>query len=194
MSENYKDHQYIKTYESSYLNEEKNLNGDLIHASKTEIKHYDINLANTQGMKSMKVKKLFDIHNELIKSNIDAKLFSYLVLNQSEKSKIISSGSNGASVKYLAKKFEVTERKVQKFIAHSIELGMIKKIGKNFYLNPYLSKPFTCTNNMLHQLQLWWDSEPEIEIEFISTKESTKEIISNTSRIIKELEKKDKQY
>ena len=82
MSETYKDHQYIKTYESSYLNEEKNANGNLIYASKTEIKHYDINLANTQGMKSMKVKKLFDIHDELIKSNIDAKLFSYFIFEQ----------------------------------------------------------------------------------------------------------------
>jgi hypothetical protein len=187
MSEKYKDHQYIKTYESSHLSEQTNHNGKVVYATKTEVKHYDINLANMQGMKSMKVKKLFEIHDEIIKSNIDAKLFTYLVTNQSETSKVISSGKNGASVKYLAGKFLVTERKVQQFVSEAIKLDLLKRIGKDLYLNPYLSKPFTATNNMLHQLQIWWDSEPEIEIQFISTKDLKENIIKNTSKIIGEI-------
>ena len=135
----------------------------------------------------MKVKKLFEIHDEIIKSNIDAKLFTYLVTNQSETSKVISSGKNGASVKYLAGKFLVTERKVQQFVSEAIKLDLLKRVGKDLYLNPYLSKPFTATNNMLHQLQIWWDSEPEVEIQFISTKDLKEDIIKNTSKIIGEI-------
>ena len=144
-------------------------------------------LANMQGMKSMKVKKLFEIHDEIIKSNIDAKLFTYLVTNQSDTSKVISSGKNGASVKYLAGKFLVTERKVQQFVSEAIKLDLLKRVGKDLYLNPYLSKPFTATNNMLHQLQIWWDSEPEVEIQFISTKDLKEDIIKNTSKILGEI-------
>lgn len=184
MSDKYKDHQYIKTYESSHLSEQTNQDGKVVYATKTEIKHYDINLANMQGMKSMKVKKLFEIHDELIKSNIDAKLFTYVVTNQSDKSKVISSGKNGASVKYLASKFLVTERKIQQFISEAIKLDLLKRVGKDIYLNPYLVKPFTATNNMLHQLQIWWDSEPEVEIEFITTRDLKEDIIKNTSKII----------
>jgi hypothetical protein len=40
---------------------------------------------------------------------------------------------------------------------------------------------------MLHQLQIWWDSEPEIEIQFISTKDLKEDIIKNTSKIIGEI-------
>ena len=43
MSEKYKDHQYIKTYESSHLSEQTNQNGKVVYATKTEVKHYDIN-------------------------------------------------------------------------------------------------------------------------------------------------------
>lgn len=188
MSEKYKDHQYIKTYESSHLSEQTNQNGKVVYATKTEVKHYDINLANMQGMKSMKVKKLFEIHDEIIKSNIDAKLFTYLVTNQSETSKVISSGRNGASVKYLAGKFLVTERKVQQFVSEAIKLNLLKRVEKDLYLNPYLSKPFTATNNMLHQLQIWWDSEPEVEIKFIKTQDLKKDIIKNTSKILEDLQ------
>ena len=120
-------------------------------------------------------------------SYIDAKLFTYLVTNQSETSKVISSGKNGASVKYLAGKFLVTERKVQQFVSEAIKLDLLKRVGKDLYLNPYLSKPFTATNNLLHQLQIWWDSEPEVEIKFISTKDLKEDIIKNTSKILKDL-------
>ena len=185
--DNYKDHQYIKKYESSILTEKKDANGKVITASKTEIKHYQLNLANKQGMKAMKAKKLFEIHDKLIKSNVDAKLFTYMVTNQSETSKVISSGKNGASVKYLAGKFLVTERKVQQFVSEAIKLNLLKRVGKDLYLNPYLSKPFTATNNMLHQLQIWWDSEPEVEIQFISTKDLKEDIIKNTSKILGEI-------
>lgn len=183
----YKDYQYIKSYESSYLSEQKNEKGVVISATETKLKHYRVNLANKQGMKNMKAKKLFNIHDELIKSNTDAKLFTYMITNQSKKTKVTVTGSNGVSVKFLAQKFEVTERKVQKFISEAIELDMLKRIGKEIYLNPYLVQPFGSNNHILHQLQVWWDSEPVEEITFISESDLKEDVISNTSKILGEM-------
>lgn len=182
--DNYKDHQYIKKYESSILTEKKDANGKVITASKTEIKHYQLNLANKQGMKAMKAKKLFEVHDKLIKSNVDAKLFTYMVTNQSSTSKIVNGASNPATVKYLSTKFDVTERKVQKFISEAIDLDMLKRVNKDLYLNPYLVSPFNCTNNNLHQLQLWWENDPKEEIVFIEKEDIMKEMITNAKKII----------
>lgn len=186
MSE-YKDHQYIKNYESRYLNEQEDANGNVIHANATKVIHYDLNLANTQGMRKMKTKKLFEIHDEIIKSNVDARLFSFIVNNQSLTSRINVSIHKPVTTKYLSEKFNVSERKVQKFISAAIELDMLKRVNKNLFLNPYLSSPFKATNNQLHQLQIWWDSEPEEEIEFVNPKDATKQVIENLNKIKKNI-------
>lgn len=132
-------------------------------------------------------KKLFEIHDELIKSNIDARLFSFMVNNQSKTSMIKISSNYPATTKYMAEKFQVTERKVQKFISSAISLNMLKRVKKDLYLNPYLSSPFSATNNELHQLQIWWDSEPDCEIEFVTKEEITKEIIKNIDKLKKDI-------
>ena len=153
-------------------------------AAEARLVVYQLNLANKQGMKAMKAKKLFEIHDKLIKSNVDAKLFTYMVTNQSSTSKIVNGAINPATVKYLSTKFDVTERKVQKFISEAIELDMLKRVNKDLYLNPYLVSPFNCTNNNLHQLQLWWENDPKEEIVFIEKEDIMKEMITNAKKII----------
>ena len=136
-------------------------------------------------MKRMKVKALGEIHDIVIKSNVDAKLFTYISTHQTSTSKLSKvSSTEGADIKYLAKSFEVTDRKVQKFFAEIIELGLVKKIGKEFYVNPYLIQPFKVTNNMLHQLQIWWNSTPTAEIEFISKEDIMATMLQSSQKIL----------
>ncbi len=189
MEENgkYQDHQYNKVYQSSYLNEVKDNKGNTISASETKLQHYQINLANTQGMKKMKTKKLGDIHDIIVKSNIDARLYTYITTNQSMTSKLLKRTTQAPiDVKYLSGLFDVTDRKIQKFLSEADSLDFIKKINKEFYLNPYLVQPFKTTNNMLHQLQIWWDSNPSLEIVFVSKEDLMASMVTNTKKIIED--------
>lgn len=122
---------------------------------------------NTQGMKNMKYNDLSKVGESVINSNLDARLFFFIIKHQGPNSMLRKSyGKDLATTTYLAKKFNVTPQKVRKFIRDCIELNLLKKIKKNFIINPYMVSPFGSTNNQLHRLQLWWDEDPDYIIEF----------------------------
>lgn len=128
---------------------------------------YQINLANTQGMKNMKYNDLSTIGETIIKSNLDAKMFFFIIRHQSLNSMLKKSyGTDLATTSYIAKKFDVTPQKVRGFIRECIEQKLLKKLSKNFIVNPYIIAPYMIKNNQLHQLQLWWDSNPKSMLTF----------------------------
>lgn len=196
--EEYLDHQYTEKKRITNLKEKVNSNGIVVEAIETRLSTYTISLANTQGMKSMKYNDLSKIGEKIINSNIDAKLFFFIIKHQGSNSMLKKSyGTTLATTSYLAKKFKVTPQKVRKFIRESVEMGLIKKLKTNFIVNPYVSVPYQATNNHLHRLQVWYDENPdyilvteeEIDIDDFE-KESIKvfahKVIGNLPKIEKE--------
>lgn len=165
--ETYKDHQYNEKTRITNLKEKVDSKGKVVEAVETRLSTYQINLANTQGMKNMKYNDLSKVGESVINSNLDARLFFFIIKHQGSNSMLRKSyGKDLATTTYLAKKFNVTPQKVRKFIRDCIELNLLKKIKKNFIVNPYMVSPFGSTNNQLHRLQLWWDEDPDYIIEF----------------------------
>lgn len=165
--EKYLDHQYIEKSRITNLKEVTNSKGEVTQAAEARLVVYQINLANTQGMKNMKYNDLSTIGETIIKSNLDAKMFFFIIRHQSLNSMLKKSyGTDLATTSYIAKKFDVTPQKVRGFIRECIEQKLLKKLSKNFIINPYIIAPYMIKNNQLHQLQLWWDSNPKSMLTF----------------------------
>ena len=158
----YLEHQYSEKKRITNLKEKVNSNGKVVEAVESRLSTYTINLANTQGMKNMKYNDLSKIGEKVINSNVDSKLFFYIIKHQGANSMLKKSyGQELATTSYLAKKFNVTPQKVRKFIRECLEEGLIKKLKTHFIVNPYISAPYKATNNQLHRLQVWYDEDPE---------------------------------
>lgn len=166
MSE-YREDQYSEKKRITNLKEVVNTSGKVTQAVESKFITYQLNLANTQGMKQMKYNTLSEIGEEIICSNLDAKMFFYILKNQSTSSMLRKSyGRELATTTYLAKTFNVTPQKVRGFIRKCIENNLLKKLKTNFIVNPYIISPYKSTNNKLHQLQLWFDEDPDYILEF----------------------------
>ena len=66
--EKYLDHQYIEKSRITNLKEVTNSKGEVTQAAEARLVVYQINLANTQGMKNMKYNDLSTIGETIIKS------------------------------------------------------------------------------------------------------------------------------
>lgn len=160
MSE-YKKHQYSKQFEAISLHQKTNSTGQVIQATETRLQHFNINLANTQGMKKVKYNHYSDIGPKVIASQLDAELFFYITKHQNSTSMLTKASSTDlATSKYLASRFDVTPQKIRGFMRKCVENGLLKKLKHNYIINPYILSPYNCKNYVLHQLQLWWDTSP----------------------------------
>lgn len=162
----YREDQYIEKKRITSLKEVVNDQGKVSQALESRFITYQLNLANTQGMKQMKYNNLSDIGEKVIHSNLDAKMFFYIIRNQGSNSMLKKTyGKDLANTTYIAKYFKVTPQKVRGFIRKCIEADLLKKLKTNFIVNPYIIVPYHSTNNDLHQLQLWFDENPDYILE-----------------------------
>lgn len=152
---------YTLQTESNSLNEVTSKQDDtVLIRTVTTTKEYKERLGKTGGMRIVQTRTLYQIFNEIVHSNLDMKLVSYMLDNTTLSGEVKEESSKKiAGVNYLANRFGVTRKKVSQILARCIDAELIKKNKRTIIVNPYIQSPYRTSNDGLYILQVWWDSD-----------------------------------
>jgi len=153
--------QYTAIKQKSTLKIVKNKFGDTIKDSTVKTIVYKKRLVKTGGMRRVWIGKLNTALEQVINSNIDFKIISYILGHQSTKSFIKNQYSKAIGINELANMFNVSRVKISSLVRKLIEIDIIKKHKRILYLNPYLILPYGNSTDDNFILQLMWSHNYE---------------------------------
>ena len=130
--------EYTKSKSKRSLKTKRNINGDVVSSTYVETSVWTKRLVRMEGMNMCKKKELMPILAEVVKSNTDMKLVSYMLANQNQKSFVKTKSGDPITVQKLSAMFDVTDRKVRGLIKELEEHDLVKRHSKKIFINPYL--------------------------------------------------------
>ncbi len=148
--------QYTKVKQKSTLKFTKNKFGNIIENSIVKTSIYRHRLVKTGGMRKVWVNKLNTALEQVINSNTDFKIISYILTHQSSKGFIKNNQSKPISINELSILFKISRIKISLLIKKLIEVNILKKHKRILYLNPYLILPYGNNTDDNYILQLMW--------------------------------------
>ena len=163
---------YSLKYQKETLKQGFNKFGDLVSSEYTKKQIKEHKLVKTSGMTLMKKKDIFEILEEVVKSNTDIKIISYMIRKQGLGGFVVDGESKPIGINELADMFGVTRRKISSIINSMIEKDFIKKNKRKIQINPYFAIPNNSSKENSFLLQLEWKHN------FEKTKEELLEIYS----------------
>ena len=144
----------------------------------TSITQSHISQTNKQGTKLMKTNLIADIFLQLGISRSYAALNHYILCNTGKYNIIVKKGSTEpATVSYLAKRLDVTERTINNYLRDAKKIDFIRKTGNILRVNPFAIIPYTqnesyTTNDQIaSQLQAHWNLDDNTVPSIITVQE-----------------------
>lgn len=157
---------YIGLYKPAENKQDKFNSESSIVIDIPSIDHLEVTLiqrANKQGTKLMKSNLIADIFLQLGISRSYAALNHYILCNTGRYNIVVKKGSSEpATVAYLAKRLDVTERTINNYLRDARKIDFIRKVGNILRVNPFVIIPYTqnesyTTNDQIaSQLQAHW--------------------------------------
>ena len=170
--------------------------GTLLHKVVVDEVKYKEKQGRTQGMRLTQWTKLSDTMANVISSNLEARMFSYMINNNTKKGEVKLKGKSVTiGIQDIANIFNTTRKTVSKFIKKCIDFGLIKKNKRALVLNPYIVVPHAISNDELFILQTFWDSNftydirqelADAELEYLKSVNNNKPIDMELQRISNE--------
>lgn len=147
---------YTQTKAKRSLKVVKNEVGDVISSNYTESTVWKRRLVDTKGMNMCKKLSLFPILSRVIKSNLEMKVVSYLLENQSRYSFVKASNGDPITIQQLASKFDTSDRKIRGLIAELEAEELVYRHAKRIYINPLIQLPYGNSEDANYIIQLMW--------------------------------------
>lgn len=170
--------EYSKTKAKCSLKVKRNVNGDVVSSTFVETSVWTKRLVRMEGMNMCKKKELMPILAEVIKSNIDMKLTSYMLANQNQKSFVKTKSGDPMTVQKLAVMFDVTDRKVRGLIKELEEQNLIKRHNKKIFINPFIQLPYGNNKDDNFIVQMMWKNNYELTEEQLLEVHSTEMLVN----------------
>ena len=115
-------------------------------------------LANTGGTKLVKFKRISSIQMKHANTPSVMKLLAYVMGNQSRDSMLVTPRGKPASSAYLSEVLDIHRNSLTSSVKSLMLEGLLKKVGRTIYVNPYIIMPYAISNHSIHLLQLLWDN------------------------------------
>jgi len=174
--------EYTKTKAKRSLKTKRNTNGDVVSSTYVETSVWTKRLVRMEGMNMCKKKDLMAVLSEVVKSNTDMKLISYMLANQNQKSFVKIKSGDPISIQQLGIMFDVTDRKVRGLIKELEINKLVKRHNKRIYINPFMQLPYGNNKDNNFMVQMMWKNDYQM------TEEQLLEVHSVEMSVDREIE------